>query len=546
MDFCKVCGGPIARIGDVNVCEKCNTIWADEQVDEKGKNERDLAWKALNSNDFETATTLFDKLIFCENASHEAFWGKALSEYGVEYVTDLDENKKVPTCNNLTDNSFLENEYVKKAISIAPKEVAESYKDQANKIESIRVEWVEKASQEPAYDIFISYKESDRVNNIARTQDSYDVQDLYNMLTKNGYNVFYSRISLTSHSGEKYEPYIYNAIKTAKVMIVFGEKPEYFTSPWIKNEWRRYITRIEHGEKQKDSLIVLYKNMNPGDLPAVLACRQSVDFSRVDAVIQMFEHIDKVINQCGGTTAEQEKKQNELSPEYMELLKELQEKKERERQGIAEQERGLIDEFLKKIKRDFVCDISNNEITLTRYKGAEREIVITPNIHSYTIKKIADGCFKGCESLRSVTIGEGVEVIGNNAFERCKYLSQIKLPNTLTSIGNFAFAECIRLKEVKIPDGVKTVGNYAFAECTSLYTVSLSQKTKTGKDVFVFCPCERKVKFKRFFGKFKKDASSKKVKPAKKDKTVEQVQKTEQIEKTNEQPVEKPENKQSN
>ena len=211
------------------------------------------------------------------------------------YVTDFHENKKVPTCNSISESSFIDSRDVKRAIELAPGDIAESYKSQAEQIEAIRVEWVKKASREPAYDVFISYKDSDREHHIERTDDSYDAHELYMALTEAGYKVFFSRVSLRDKVSEHYEPYIYNAIKTAKVMIVFGEKPEYFNAVWIKNEWMRFRKRIELGEKHQNSLVVAYKGLDPADLPIGLRSRQCIDASSITFLEDLKKHIDKII-----------------------------------------------------------------------------------------------------------------------------------------------------------------------------------------------------------------------------------------------------------
>ena len=165
--------------------------------------ERANAWVALRNNDFEKAAELFENIIVKDASNHEAFWGRALALNGIVYVTDYNENKKVPTCNNITEESFLKNKDVQKAISLAPTDIKESYQKQAEQIEKIRIEWLNKASKEPVYDIFISFKDSDREHGIERTQDSIDVQDLYTALVQKGYNVFFSRVTLRDKVSEQ-------------------------------------------------------------------------------------------------------------------------------------------------------------------------------------------------------------------------------------------------------------------------------------------------------------------------------------------------------
>ena len=260
---CEICGGTVVREGNFYVCEYCGNRWEIDSANDIHAVDRANAWSALRDGDFEKAAELFENIIIKEPGNHEAYWGRALSLGGIVYVTDLNENKKVPTCNNITEDSILKSKDVQKAIDLAPADIAEGYRQQAEYIDRVRIEWLEKASKEPEYDVFISFKDSDRENGIERTQDSIDAQDLYNALVAEGYKVFFSRISLRDKISEQYEPYIYNAIKTSKVMIVFGEKPEYFSSVWIKNEWSRFKTRIEKGEKHKNSLAVVYNSNFP-------------------------------------------------------------------------------------------------------------------------------------------------------------------------------------------------------------------------------------------------------------------------------------------
>ena len=125
--------------------------------------------------------------------------------------------------------------------------------------------------------MFLCFKDSDKENNIERTDDSIEVANLYTYLSGKGYRVFFSRETLRDKVAEKYEPYIYNALNTASVMIVYGSKPEYFESVWMKNEWTRFLKRMREGLKVDGSLIVAYDGMNPAELPKVFAGRQCLD-----------------------------------------------------------------------------------------------------------------------------------------------------------------------------------------------------------------------------------------------------------------------------
>ena len=315
-DKCKSCGGELTRIGNYYVCNFCGSKWMIDADNDVHVIDRANAWSALRDCDFERAVELFENIIFKEPENHEAYWGRALASAGIVYVTDLNENKRVPTCNNIREESFVNSNDVKRAIALAPEDIAGTYKKQAAEIEAIRVEWVKKASREKPYDVFICFKDSDREHNIERTDDSYDAHELYNALTEEGYKVFFSRVSLRDKVSEHYEPYIYNALKTAKVMIVFGEKAEYFNAVWVKNEWTRYRAMIERGEKDKNSLVAVYKNISPGDLPAGLRLRQCLDAGEMTFLEDLKRHISKVIKNRKATEAP--KKQNTVISELHE------------------------------------------------------------------------------------------------------------------------------------------------------------------------------------------------------------------------------------
>ena len=151
---CKSCNGTLVRQGNFDVCEFCGNKWAivtEDAMQVKLQN----AWDALRQSDFDKAVELFEDIIIGDKKNFEAYWGKALAENGVVFVNDMREDKKVPTCNNITENSFIRNANVKKAIELAPEEVASNYSELAEKIENIRIEWLEKARKEPPYDVFI-------------------------------------------------------------------------------------------------------------------------------------------------------------------------------------------------------------------------------------------------------------------------------------------------------------------------------------------------------------------------------------------------------
>lgn len=97
--------------------------------------------------------------------------------------------------------------------------------------------------------------------------------------------------------------------------------------------------------------------------------------------------------------------------------------------------------------------------------------------------------FAGCVGITSVHIGDNVHVIPDNAFKGCISLREMSLPQSLTAIGHSAFYQCGNLEgDLVIPDGVTSVGGSAFYGCSSLASVRLSERM-TEVSSFVFYQC---------------------------------------------------------
>lgn len=273
---CNVCGANLIYKDGRWVCPACGA-YKEEEISNEEVTLLYNASQKLRLASFDDAEELYADIVKKYPKNSEAHWGLVLSRYGIKYEDDYD-GRKLPTCYAATMESFLDDKEYLAALSCAPDaKVRAYYAEQGKIIEKNRIEWYEKASKEPAYDVFLCFKDSDKENNIERTDDSIEVANLYTYLSGKGYRVFFSRETLRDKVAEKYEPYIYNALNTASVMIVYGSKPEYFESVWMKNEWTRFLKRMREGLKVDGSLIVAYDGMNPAELPKVFAGRQCLD-----------------------------------------------------------------------------------------------------------------------------------------------------------------------------------------------------------------------------------------------------------------------------
>jgi len=151
---CKNCGGELVLKGKSWECTFCGSKYTDESID----NPRlDRAYSLLRNNDFENAERECDDVIARNKKDYEAYWVRAQARNRITFVDDIG-GKKIPTCNNIGGRIFSEDGDVKNAIAYAPNEIKASYTALSKKIDDISKEWLEKASKEPEYDIFICYK----------------------------------------------------------------------------------------------------------------------------------------------------------------------------------------------------------------------------------------------------------------------------------------------------------------------------------------------------------------------------------------------------
>ena len=244
---CKMCGGtvefePGATVG---VCDSCGTKQTLPRLDDDRRaNLYDRANHFRRNNDFDKAAGLYEQILNEDSADAEAYWSLVLCRYGIEYVEDPATHKRVPTVNRAQFTSVFDDDNYKSAIRYADIAQRQLYEEEARTINEIQKGILSISQKEEPFDVFICYKETDA--NGHRTPDSVLANDLYHQLTQEGFKVFFARITLEDKLGAAYEPYIFAALNSAKVMVVLGTRPEYFNAVWVKNEWSRYLALVKN------------------------------------------------------------------------------------------------------------------------------------------------------------------------------------------------------------------------------------------------------------------------------------------------------------
>lgn len=291
---CKMCGGDlnITEADKVVECEYCGTTQTVPSADnEKKMTLFNRANRLRLNNEFDKAVALYEQLIaeFPEEA--EAYWGLCLCNWGIEYVDDPATGEKKPTCHRASFESLMKDENYLLAMEYADVTAQRVYRREAQEIDRLNDAILSVSRNEKPYDVFICYKETDE--NGMRTHDSVLAQDVYDALTAKGLKVFFSRITLEDKLGRQYEPYIFAALNSAKVMLAIGTKYEYFQAVWVKNEWSRFL-RLAAKDRSK-VLIPCFRDMDPYDLPDEFKGLQAQDLGKLGAVQDLVRGVGKLL-----------------------------------------------------------------------------------------------------------------------------------------------------------------------------------------------------------------------------------------------------------
>lgn len=291
---CQICGGQttVDTKSGIAICDYCGTKQALPLFTEDS--ERLLYDRGNNyllHSEYDKAENAFNQLLTIKPSAAELYWALVLCKYGVTYVKDPKTGKYIPTCNRTHYTPIFSDENYKKAIELASGEKKELFEEDAKTIDGIQKGIIAVSKKEKPFDIFISYKETDSNGN--RTKDSIEAQKLYEKLTEAGYKVFFSRITLEDKIGTEYEPYIYAALYSSKVMLTICSSKENIEAVWVKNEWGRFLS-LQQSDADK-TLIPLYFDMDKSDLPDEFSMIPSFDIKEEGFEAELIRGIKKII-----------------------------------------------------------------------------------------------------------------------------------------------------------------------------------------------------------------------------------------------------------
>lgn len=309
--LCRCCGARLEIKPETSVV-KCGYCGVQQTVPILGFDEEALLWERAEdlrrSGEYDRAMSLYEQIAGMCPDEPDVYWSKVLCRFGVEYVEEPVSRRRIPTINRIQYTSVIDDEDYRRAVKLTENgDQRRIYILEAQALDKLRGEILSVSLSEQPYDIFICYKESDKYGR--RTEDSALAAGLYRALCAEGWRVFFSRVTLENKAGTEYEPYIFAALNSAKLMLVVGTSPENMNAVWVKNEWSRYLARIS--ESGDGMLVPLYKGMLREHLPAEFVHLNAMDMSEPGFEDELIRGIRKVISESPAPKPETQQKSDE-------------------------------------------------------------------------------------------------------------------------------------------------------------------------------------------------------------------------------------------
>ena len=298
---CKMCGGDLEIREGTTVCEceYCGSTQTTPVLDsEKKTNLFNRANRLRMNSEFDKAATIYASITAEFPQEAEAYWGLCLCKFGIEYVDDPLTGNKIPTCHRTITTSILDDTDYTQATQNADYAARPVYEAEARRIDVLQQDILQIVKSESPYDVFICYKETDE--NGDRTEDSVIAHEIYDSLTEKGLKVFFARVTLEDKLGQQYEPYIFAALQSAKVMLVVGTSYENLDAVWVKNEWSRFLDMMKTDRAKK--LIPCFKGIDIDELPKAFQRLQAQDLSKLGWIQDLTRGVEKICGKAQNNT----------------------------------------------------------------------------------------------------------------------------------------------------------------------------------------------------------------------------------------------------
>ena len=112
----------------------------------------------------------------------------------------------------------------------------------------------------------------------AKSADYRYARQVYDYLTQEGVQVFFSQESLPALGSSDYRKEIDRALDESRHMIVVTASRDHVMSSWVEAEWGFFINEKRSGRKAGNLITVVVGSLQAGDLPPSLRYYEVIPF----------------------------------------------------------------------------------------------------------------------------------------------------------------------------------------------------------------------------------------------------------------------------
>ena len=263
--YCSQCGGLLEfQAGhSIAYCKHCGKKIVIPRGYTELESSFNYAMEARLRRDFVSATQAYTEIIKEHPQSAAAYWGRALSTYGVEYQS-IGDGKYRLVCHRMNVVDFTQNRDVQQALSLAKEEERQQYAVEAEKIGALQKAVYEYAASTAPYDVLIHVNPT---NLVAREK----AMEISRALKASGLRSFCPAQDLSGISRQDWEPMLYHGFATADHMIYVAVKPADFSEEMVFDAERFLRLKAEQqrnaDSKQKKLILAIHGVNEYTDIP---------------------------------------------------------------------------------------------------------------------------------------------------------------------------------------------------------------------------------------------------------------------------------------
>ena len=332
---CKTCGLPLDELVTLSTtglveCSSCFNVWT---IPKKEASPEALHFLRMGEHDldigqFDNALAAYKKAAELDPQEPEAYFGMALAEFKIRYLKDHVNNRMQPICYEITAKRFLESESYHLAVKHATQEQRAEYEKRGKDIDYILNEFLELSEAGKDYDCFICVKVTDPVTH-EDTKDSKAADYIYRLLQEKGYKPFYSERELHNVTGADYEARIMYALYMSECMLVVCNNEEYLQTPWVKNEYSRFLKLMNDAEKESDSITLVFDGTPIEKLPGRAGKIQGINYALREADGKI---VDFVASHTPESRRRREEEKKRREEQEQVILQQIEQQKKQQRE----------------------------------------------------------------------------------------------------------------------------------------------------------------------------------------------------------------------